>query len=36
MGMVMNFLRVHKAEFDKYLKEPQALKEDLQAIFEAA
>ena len=35
MGMVMNFLRIPKAEFDKYLKEPQALEEDLQAIFEA-
>ena len=35
MGMIMNYLRVPKAEFDKYLKEPKALKEEIHTLFEA-
>ena len=33
MGMIMNYLRVPKAEFDKYLKEPKALKEEIYIAF---
>ena len=35
MGMIMNYLRVPKAEFDKYLKEPKALEEEIHTLFEA-
>jgi len=35
MGMIMNYLRVPKAEFDKYLKEPKALEEKIYTLFEA-
>ena len=34
MGMIMNYLRVPKAEFDKYLKEPKALEEEIHTLFE--
>ncbi|WP_454967080.1 YfbM family protein [Capnocytophaga leadbetteri] len=34
MGMIMNYLRVPKAEFDKYLKEPKAFEEEIYTLFE--
>ena len=34
MGMIMNYLRVPKAEFDKYLKEPKAFEEEIHTLFE--